>query len=142
MEGLVTHAPEPMLADLSDGDFYIAGPPVMTNVVGNSCPRAESSWTGSATTASGRGTSPCKGRRIDRFDLGDTDDVRLHFVGVDLAPQSTFALYSCPAVCFARPERVGIASPRFAATEPITVAATGSPVGTDNAGRGRPGSVV
>ncbi len=33
VEGLVTHALEPMLADLSDGDFYIAGPPVMTNAV-------------------------------------------------------------------------------------------------------------
>ncbi len=33
VEGLVTHALEPMLADLSDGDFYIAGPRVMTNAV-------------------------------------------------------------------------------------------------------------
>lgn len=33
VEGLVTHALEPMLPGLGDGDFYIAGPPVMTNAV-------------------------------------------------------------------------------------------------------------
>lgn len=33
VEGLVTHALEPMLARLADADFYIAGPPVMTNAV-------------------------------------------------------------------------------------------------------------
>ncbi len=33
VEGLVTHALEPMLDDLSPADFYIAGPPVMTNAV-------------------------------------------------------------------------------------------------------------
>ena len=33
VEGLVTHALEPMLDDLSTADFYIAGPPVMTNAV-------------------------------------------------------------------------------------------------------------
>lgn len=33
VEGLVTHALEPMLGDLGNADFYIAGPPVMTNAV-------------------------------------------------------------------------------------------------------------
>lgn len=33
VEGLVTHALEPMLDGLADADFYIAGPPVMTNAV-------------------------------------------------------------------------------------------------------------
>ena len=33
VEGLVTHALEPMLEDLSDAEFYIAGPPIMTNAV-------------------------------------------------------------------------------------------------------------
>ena len=33
IEGLVTHALEPMLSGLADADFYIAGPPVMTNAV-------------------------------------------------------------------------------------------------------------
>lgn len=33
VEGLVTHALEPMLDDLSTAEFYIAGPPVMTNAV-------------------------------------------------------------------------------------------------------------
>lgn len=33
VEGLVTHALEPMLEGLSDADFYIAGPPIMTNAV-------------------------------------------------------------------------------------------------------------
>lgn len=33
VQGLVTHALEPMLAGLADADFYIAGPPVMTNAV-------------------------------------------------------------------------------------------------------------
>jgi toluene monooxygenase electron transfer component len=32
-EGRVTHALEPLLADLADADFYIAGPPVMTDAV-------------------------------------------------------------------------------------------------------------
>lgn len=33
VQGLVTHALEPMLDGLSDADFYVAGPPVMTNAV-------------------------------------------------------------------------------------------------------------
>jgi toluene monooxygenase electron transfer component len=33
VEGLVTHALEPMLDGLAGADFYIAGPPVMTNAV-------------------------------------------------------------------------------------------------------------
>lgn len=33
VQGLVTHALEPMLEGLADADFYIAGPPVMTNAV-------------------------------------------------------------------------------------------------------------
>lgn len=33
VNGLVTHALEPMLSRLADGDFYVAGPPVMTNAV-------------------------------------------------------------------------------------------------------------
>lgn len=33
IEGLVTHALEPMLASLMDANFYVAGPPVMTNAV-------------------------------------------------------------------------------------------------------------
>lgn len=33
IQGLVTHAVEPMLAGLSGADFYVAGPPVMTNAV-------------------------------------------------------------------------------------------------------------
>lgn len=33
VEGLVTHALEPMMGELLDADFYIAGPPVMTNAV-------------------------------------------------------------------------------------------------------------
>lgn len=33
VEGLVTQALDPMLGDLSDADFYIAGPPIMTNAV-------------------------------------------------------------------------------------------------------------
>ncbi len=33
VEGLVTHALEPMLETVSDAEFYIAGPPVMTNAV-------------------------------------------------------------------------------------------------------------
>lgn len=33
IEGLVTHALEPMLDDLRGAEFYIAGPPVMTNSV-------------------------------------------------------------------------------------------------------------
>lgn len=33
VEGLVTHALEPMLASLTGADFYVAGPPVMTNAV-------------------------------------------------------------------------------------------------------------
>ncbi len=33
VEGLVTHALEPMLGALSSAEFYIAGPPVMTNAV-------------------------------------------------------------------------------------------------------------
>lgn len=33
VNGLVTHALEPMLAGLVDADFYVAGPPVMTNAV-------------------------------------------------------------------------------------------------------------
>lgn len=33
VEGLVTHALEPMLDELSEAEFYIAGPPVMTNAV-------------------------------------------------------------------------------------------------------------
>ncbi|WP_328361508.1 2Fe-2S iron-sulfur cluster binding domain-containing protein [Mycobacterium sp. NBC_00419] len=33
VEGLVTHALEPMLEGLSNADFYVAGPPVMTNAV-------------------------------------------------------------------------------------------------------------
>jgi toluene monooxygenase electron transfer component len=33
VQGLVTHALEPMLAGLGEAEFYIAGPPVMTNAV-------------------------------------------------------------------------------------------------------------
>lgn len=33
VEGFVTHALEPMLAELADADFYVAGPPVMTDSV-------------------------------------------------------------------------------------------------------------
>lgn len=33
VDGLVTHALEPLLDVLADADFYIAGPPVMTNAV-------------------------------------------------------------------------------------------------------------
>ncbi|TGD84058.1 2Fe-2S iron-sulfur cluster binding domain-containing protein [Mycolicibacterium sp. CH28] len=33
VQGLVTHALEPMLAGLAAADFYVAGPPVMTNAV-------------------------------------------------------------------------------------------------------------
>lgn len=33
VEGLVTHALEPMLEDLKAAEFYIAGPPIMTNAV-------------------------------------------------------------------------------------------------------------
>ncbi|GAY18049.1 2Fe-2S iron-sulfur cluster-binding protein [Mycobacterium sp. shizuoka-1] len=33
VEGLVTHALEPRLPDLAEAEFYIAGPPVMTNSV-------------------------------------------------------------------------------------------------------------
>lgn len=33
VEGLVTHALDPMLEELSEAEFYIAGPPVMTNAV-------------------------------------------------------------------------------------------------------------
>lgn len=33
VEGMVTHALDPRLAGLQDADFYIAGPPVMTNAV-------------------------------------------------------------------------------------------------------------
>lgn len=35
VQGLVTHALEPMLGALTDADFYVAGPPVMTNAVRN-----------------------------------------------------------------------------------------------------------
>jgi toluene monooxygenase electron transfer component len=33
VQGFVTHALEPKLGELADADFYIAGPPVMTNAV-------------------------------------------------------------------------------------------------------------
>ncbi len=33
VEGFVTHALEPLLAGLADADFYVAGPPVMTDAV-------------------------------------------------------------------------------------------------------------